>query len=100
MSGTSISQEASFVSSHEQNHGPEPGSLRAAHGPNEAIASRAKSAFGAAGHPRQPPGMCPATATGRTATVKGTWFGHPVDATFTQTGCGLPRWAKIGQIFN
>lgn len=44
--------------------------------------------------------MCPATATGRTATVKGTWFGHPVNATFTQTGCGLPRWAKIGQIFN
>jgi hypothetical protein len=41
MSGTSISQVASFVSSHEQNHGPEPGSLRTGHGPNEAIASHA-----------------------------------------------------------
>jgi hypothetical protein len=49
--------------------------------------------------PRGP--LCPANAVGtRTATVTGTWFGHPVDATFIQSGCGLPRWTKISQIFN
>jgi hypothetical protein len=49
--------------------------------------------------PRGP--MCPANAVGtRTATVTGTWFGHPVDATFVQSGCGLPRWTKISQIFS
>jgi len=45
--------------------------------------------------------MCPVIATGaRTATVKGTGFGRPVDAVFIQNGCGLPRWAKIGQVFS
>jgi hypothetical protein len=45
--------------------------------------------------------MCPMIATGApTATVKGTWFGRPVDAVFIQNGCGLPRWAKIGQVFS
>jgi hypothetical protein len=49
--------------------------------------------------PRGP--MCPVNAIGaRTATVTGTWFGHPVDATFIQSGCGLPRWTKISQIFS
>jgi hypothetical protein len=49
--------------------------------------------------PRGP--MCPANAIGaRTATVTGAWFGHPVDATFIQSGCGLPRWTKISQIFS
>jgi len=49
--------------------------------------------------PRGP--MCPVNAIGaRTATIKGTWFGHPVDATFIQSGCGLPRWTKLSQIFN
>ena len=49
--------------------------------------------------PRGP--MCPANAIGaRTANVKGTWFGHPVDATFIQSGCGMPRWTKLSQIFN
>ncbi|MDX6332859.1 MAG: hypothetical protein QOG05_199 [Streptosporangiaceae bacterium] len=49
--------------------------------------------------PRGP--MCPVRAIGaRTATVTGTWFGHPVDAVFIQNGCGLPRWTKIRQIFN
>ena len=43
--------------------------------------------------------MCPVNAIGaRTATVKGTWFGHPVDATFIQSGCGLPRWTKLAAI--
>jgi hypothetical protein len=45
--------------------------------------------------------MCPAIAIGaRAATVTGTWFGHPVDATFIQSGCGLPRWTKISKIFS
>jgi hypothetical protein len=44
--------------------------------------------------------MCPISAGARTATVKGTWFGHPVDAIFIQNGCGLPHWANIRQIFN
>lgn len=49
--------------------------------------------------PRGP--MCPVNAIGaRTANIKGTWFGHPVDAIFIQGGCGLPRWTKIRQIFN
>lgn len=49
--------------------------------------------------PRGP--MCPANAIGaRAASVTGTWFGHPVDATFIQSGCGLLRWTKISQIFS
>ena len=43
---------------------------------------------------------CPVNAMARTATIKGTWFGHPIDAIFIQNGCGSPRWAKIRQIFN
>lgn len=45
--------------------------------------------------------MCPMIAAGtKTATVKGRWFGKPVHITMMQSGCYLPRWAKIGQIFN
>jgi hypothetical protein len=43
---------------------------------------------------------CPVNAIARTATVKGRWFGRPVDAIFIQSGCGLPRWNKLWQIFN
>jgi hypothetical protein len=43
---------------------------------------------------------CPVNGIARTATIKGTWFGHPVDAIFIQNGCGSPRWANIRQIFN
>jgi Subtilisin inhibitor-like len=44
---------------------------------------------------------CPMIMVGsKTATVKGTYFGKHVDMTFTQGGCDLARWAKIGQIFN
>jgi hypothetical protein len=45
--------------------------------------------------------MCPMIAAdAKTATVKGTFFGKHVDTTFTQGGCQLLRWAKIGQIFS
>lgn len=44
---------------------------------------------------------CPMIAVGsKTATVTGTYFGKHVDTTFIQGGCGLARWAQVGQIFN
>ncbi len=34
------------------------------------------------------------------ATVKGTWQGKPVDATFTRkNGCEIKRWSDLGPIF-
>ena len=36
----------------------------------------------------------------KSAKVTGTYFGQHIDTTFIQGGCQLPRWAKIGQIFN
>jgi Subtilisin inhibitor-like len=45
--------------------------------------------------------MCPMIIVGaKRAVVKGTYFGQHVNTTFTQGGCQLARWAKIGQIFN
>jgi len=45
--------------------------------------------------------MCPMIIAGsRVARVTGIYFGQRVDTTFTQGGCDLARWAKIGQIFN
>ncbi len=45
--------------------------------------------------------MCPMIIAGaKRATVKGTYFGQHVNTTFTQGGCQLARWTKIGQIFN
>ena len=45
--------------------------------------------------------MCPMIIAGtRVARVSGIYFGQHVNTTFTQGGCNLPRWAKIGQIFN
>jgi hypothetical protein len=46
--------------------------------------------------------MCPMIATGQqTATVKGTWFGTPVDTTFSRlSGCAAVRWAELGQVFS
>ena len=45
--------------------------------------------------------MCPMIITGAMrAMVKGTYFGQHVDTTFTQGGCQLARWTRIGQIFN
>jgi len=43
--------------------------------------------------------MCPAAADSRTATIRGTWFGHPVNATYTENGCELLRWHRIWQVF-
>jgi hypothetical protein len=43
--------------------------------------------------------MCPAAADSRIATISGTWFGHPVNATYTQNGCDLLRWHRIWQVF-
>ena len=45
--------------------------------------------------------MCPMIIAGtKTAIVSGTYFGQRVDTTFTQGGCQLARWEKVGQIFN
>ncbi|GEM_PF-800425 len=69
--------------------------------PDAAAACRvllhAKNPFGAI-----PKGMmCPMIAAdAKTATVKGTFFGRHIDTTFTEGGCQLLRWAKIGQIFS
>jgi hypothetical protein len=44
---------------------------------------------------------CPMIMVGaKTAVVKGTYFGQHIDTTFTEGGCNIARWAKIGQIFN
>jgi hypothetical protein len=44
---------------------------------------------------------CPMIMVGsKSAIVEGTYFGQHIDTTFTEGGCNLPRWAKIGQIFN
>jgi hypothetical protein len=45
--------------------------------------------------------MCPMIPAGtKVATVRGSWFGRHVDSSFNRSGCGLPRWDKVGQIFN
>jgi Subtilisin inhibitor-like len=45
--------------------------------------------------------MCPMIVAGtKVATVRGTWYGQPVNVTMSQGGCWLSRWAKVGQIFN
>jgi hypothetical protein len=44
---------------------------------------------------------CPMIRVGtKTAIVKGTYFGKPVDARLSPGGCYLTQWEKIGQIFN
>jgi hypothetical protein len=46
--------------------------------------------------------MCPMIVTGeQTATIKGSWFGVPIDATFSQlSGCAAMRWKELGQVLN
>ncbi|MGD0376247.1 MAG: SSI family serine proteinase inhibitor [Streptosporangiaceae bacterium] len=45
--------------------------------------------------------MCPMIVAGtKVATVRGTWYGKPVDVTMNQGGCWLSRWDEVGQIFN
>jgi hypothetical protein len=67
--------------------------------PAEACATlfKAKAPFAPA-----PKGIaCPMIMVGaKTAVVKGTYFGQHIDTTFTEGGCNVARWAKIGQIFN
>jgi hypothetical protein len=62
-----------------------------------AVLLKAKSPFA-----MTPTGVeCPMIMVGtKTATVKGIYFGQHVDTTFVEGGCDLPRWAKLGQIFN
>jgi len=49
--------------------------------------------------PHDPNMMCPPPPSSPTATIRGTWFGHPVDATYTQNGCGLSRWRRMWPVF-
>jgi hypothetical protein len=49
--------------------------------------------------PADPSMMCPPPPSSPTATIKGTWFGHPVDATYAQNGCGLSRWRRMWPVF-
>ena len=49
--------------------------------------------------PADPSMMCPPPPSSPTATIRGTWFGHPVDATYTQNGCGLSRWRRMSPVF-
>ncbi|HEX7266616.1 MAG TPA: SSI family serine proteinase inhibitor [Streptosporangiaceae bacterium] len=49
--------------------------------------------------PADPSMMCPPPPSSPTATIRGTWFGHPVDATYTQNGCGLSRWRRMWPVF-
>ena len=45
--------------------------------------------------------MCPMIVAGtKVATVRGTWYGKPINVTMSQGGCWLSRWAEVGQIFN
>jgi hypothetical protein len=49
--------------------------------------------------PARPNMMCPAAADSRAAIIRGTWFGHPVNATYTHNACDLLRWHRIWQVF-
>ena len=45
--------------------------------------------------------MCPMIMVGtEVATIRGTYFGHPVNITMGKGGCWLTRWTEFGQIFN
>jgi hypothetical protein len=45
--------------------------------------------------------MCPMIVAGtKVATVRGSWYGKPINVTISQGGCWLSRWAEVGQIFN
>jgi hypothetical protein len=62
-----------------------------------AILLKAKAPFAPA--PKR--AACPMImVSSKIAKVTGTYFGQHIDTTFTQGGCQLARWAKIGQIFN
>ena len=59
------------------------------------VLERAKNPFA----PADPSMMCPPPPASPTATIRGTWFGHLVDATYTQNGCGLSRWRRMSPVF-
>lgn len=45
--------------------------------------------------------MCPMIVAGtKVATVRGSWYGQPVNVSLSQGGCWLSRWDEVGQIFN
>jgi Subtilisin inhibitor-like len=50
----------------------------------------------------QPKGLaCPMIlASSKEVTIKGTYFGQPVNTTLRDGGCQLSRWAQLGQIIN
>jgi Subtilisin inhibitor-like len=58
---------------------------------------RAQTPFAA-----QPKGLeCPMIlASARVATIKGTYFGQPVNLTLRDGGCTLTRWSELGQVVN
>ena len=59
------------------------------------VLAHAKNPFA----PHDPNMMCPPPPSSPTATIKGTWFGHPVDATYAKNGCGLSRWRRMWPVF-
>jgi hypothetical protein len=48
----------------------------------------------------QPKGlMCPMImVSAKVATIHGTYYGQPVNTTIRDGGCGLSRWAELGQV--
>jgi hypothetical protein len=50
----------------------------------------------------QPKGLeCPMIlASSKVATIKGTYFGQPVNTTLRDGACDLSRWAELGQVVN
>jgi hypothetical protein len=45
--------------------------------------------------------FCPMILAGaERATITGVWFGKHIHVTMIDGGCWLPRWSRIGQIFN
>ena len=39
-------------------------------------------------------------ASAKTASIKGTYYGRPVDTTIRDGGCGFTLWTKLGQVVN
>jgi len=39
-------------------------------------------------------------ATAKTASITGTYYGHPVNTTIREGGCGPALWTRLGQVVN
>jgi hypothetical protein len=39
-------------------------------------------------------------ASAKTASIKGTYYGHPVNTAVRDGGCGFTLWTKLGQVVN